>query len=325
MAEMQVVREQGPPSADIKSRASAKSNDLLRRLQAARAVSPDSAIESSVSHPKARSAHRGDRNRNRSPSSRHSRHSHRSRGSRHSHRSRHSRRSKDSHSSGGRRRGGSREKRRAIQERQDRHEIILELDKWHIEFTGDEETYELEHLLDRVLTNQQLGAKVAFMKTGLKLLVTAIELAANRFAPQLGLKGWADSLTKVLDGKNYDNLMEQLYRKIWSKGPPNPWSSLAIIIFGSAFLHCVGAGVKGMPASAGGMLSAFMPMLGSFLGGSSSAPISSPAVRRREEKKKAAATSADVLDANAVGGNSAAPTETSGTSKPRRKIRRADS
>ncbi len=282
-----------------------------------RRPSRDSAIESSVSHPNRAAEYTSSKTKQyntrayddrskRSSRSRHSRysrrskHSRRSRYSRYSRRSRrsdYSRRSRNSRRSG---RSGRSNRRRNEEARQARHEIILKLDMYKVKFDNEAPTYELETMLERVVANNQVMARVAFMKMGIKLGALGIELLADKFAPKLRLSGWSESLSLDLDTGNYDYTLEQLYRKFFRRGPPNAYWSLGLLILGSAFFHCMGGAgarnakeggamtgmqkmfskVSGIVNSLGGMGS----MFGMFTGGNGAATASS--------SKDAAASSA---------------------------------
>jgi hypothetical protein len=184
-----------------------------------RAGSPESAIESSVSHPSRRQF-----------------------------------------------KGASYKERLEADERETRHEIILELDKYEIPFEGDEPTWQLRHKLERVLANRQTVAKVKFIRMGIQLGSTIVELIIVKIFPRLKLKGWAEGLAKDLSTGNYDGMLEQVYRKVWRKGGmPNVWLMLAMLVLGSAVLHCIG--FKGSAEEgAGGPVTAFNGGLGGMMG-----------------------------------------------------------
>jgi hypothetical protein len=166
---------------------------------------------------------------------------------------------------------------------------------YKVKFDADAPTYELESLLERVIANNQVMARVAFMKMGMKLGALGIELLADKFAPKLRLSGWSESLSLDLDTGNYDHTLEQLYRKFFRRGPPNAYWSLGLLILGSAFFHSMGGAgarnakeggamtgmqkmfskVSGIINGLGGMSSMFS-MFGGGAGGAASAATSTP-------------------------------------------------
>jgi hypothetical protein len=158
---------------------------------------------------------------------------------------------------------------RREQDREVRHELIIELDKHKIEFDADADTWELKHLLERTLANNHLLARVAFVKQGLKLGAFALEWALDKFAPKLRLKGWAETLSQTLDSGNHDATLEQVYRKVWHKGPPNVWLNIGMLIVGSAVAHCLGAWMTEKAAASGGAPGGggLASLLGGLLGG----------------------------------------------------------
>ena len=183
--------------------------------------------------------------------------------------------------------GASYKERLDADERETRHEIILELDKYEIPFEGDEPTWQLRHKLERVLANRQTVAKVKFIRMGIQLGSTVVELVIVKIFPRLKLKGWAEGLAKDLNTGNYDGMLEQVYRKVCRKGGmPNVWFMLAMLVLGSAVLHCIGfkgsaeEGAGGPVTAFNGGLGGMMGMLGSVfsgLGGGSSAAKPTPA------------------------------------------------
>jgi len=158
-----------------------------------------------------------------------------------------------------------RRRRADVERRQNRNEIMMDLDKLKVRFDGDEPTWELEHLLQRVTANNQVNSSVAFMKLGLKGLSLAVELGAQRFYPGLRLSGWSESLSRDLDTGNSDYLLEQVYRKFFRKGPPNVFFSFALLILGSAFFHSLGAPGAAQKGK-GGPLTGFQSIMSSVAG-----------------------------------------------------------
>jgi hypothetical protein len=176
---------------------------------------------------------------------------------------------------------GSYQEREEEEERQSRHEIIMELDKNEIAFDEEEPTWKLRHKLERVTANRMAVAKVKFIRMGIQLGSTAVEQVVCRIFPRLPLKGWAEGLNKDMATGNYDTALEQVYRKIFRKGGmPSAWGILIMVIFGSALLHVIGmrgsGGAAGEEGAAGpvtqfngvlGMLGPLMSGLGGGFGG----------------------------------------------------------
>lgn len=216
-----------------------------------RASSVASAVESSVSHPNHHSTtHRRDRDRDR--------------------RSRHSR-----HSNGGgsyyRHRRSSNDSRLAEIERENKMELLIELEKLQamgvmlsFPLSMDNPEWKLRHELERHLAHQTLVQRITLVKGIMKLGSMVIRWLFSSF---LRLDGWDKFIGDELDSGKYDASLEQVYRSIWRKGTPNPWVSLGLLVFGSAIAFHVGsvmsngqAATSG-PSGPGGMIGTILSSL----------------------------------------------------------------
>jgi hypothetical protein len=136
-------------------------------------------------------------------------------------------------------------------DRRNRHELILELDKCGVKIVGNEETWELQYLLERYHSNQSLIQRVETMKSCIKFGAFAIEKLVGLFMPKIPLRGWSAHLSAELDTGNHDSTLEQVSRKFWRKGPPNAWVSLGLLIAGSCVMYCLGGrGTAPSPSTA---------------------------------------------------------------------------
>lgn len=184
-----------------------------------------------------------------------------------------------------RRRDRQYKQRRQDMDRRNRHELILELDKTGVKIVGNEETWELQHLLERHYANQHLIQRVATVKSCIKFGAFVVEKLVMLFVPKIPLKGWCEHLCAELDSGNHDQTLEQVSRKFWRKGPPNATMSLGLLIAGSCVMYCLGVrksgdeketaggggGGGGMFKGLGGMMSG---LLGAFGKGGSPPPAS---------------------------------------------------
>jgi len=208
-------------------------------------------------------------------------------------------------------------------ERRNRHELILELDKTGVKIVGDEETWELQHLLERHHANQHLIQRVATVKSFLKFGAFVIEKLVMLFIPKIPLRGWCEHLCAELDTGNHDQTLEQVSRKFWRKGPPNAFMSLGLLIAGSLVMYCLG--MKGTPApgdsgtgGGGGMFKGIGGMMSSLLGafgGKSNAPVA-PRINIQSQKSASATSAADGGPGSA--GSPSRPSTTS-SAEPRRR------
>jgi hypothetical protein len=187
-----------------------------------------------------------------------------------------------------RRRDRQYKQRRQDMDRRNRHELILELDKTGVKIVGNEETWELQHLLERHYANQHLIQRVATVKSCIKFGAFVVEKLVMLFVPKIPLKGWCEHLCAELDTGNHDQTLEQVSRKFWRKGPPNATMSLGLLIAGSCVMYCLGVRKSGDEKEAaggsggggGGMFKGLGGMMSGLLGafGKSGSPPPAPRI-----------------------------------------------
>ena len=241
-----------------------------------------SAVESSVSHPnhsKIRRQRHGSRVHNDSSSERHK---HRGERSRHTRQRAADERSHGYRNSGGRRRA-SNDSRLAEIERENKMELLIELEKLQamgvmlsFSLSMEEPEWKLKHELERHLAHQTLVQRVTLIKGMLKIGSIVIRILCSSF---LGLDGWDAFIAKELDSGKYDTSLEQVYRQLFRKGTPNPWFSLGLLVIGSAIAFHVGSIMSnGQPAA--GNSSGASGVIGGILTslfGAGAAPAAAPA------------------------------------------------
>jgi hypothetical protein len=76
---------------------------------------------------------------------------------------------------------------------------------------------------------------VTWMKSGLKLGLTGIEVANTRYGPFLSLEGWADNVTE--DMSKFEMPLGRLYRKYWTQSTMSPEMELAWVILSSMGMY----------------------------------------------------------------------------------------
>jgi hypothetical protein len=123
--------------------------------------------------------------------------------------------------------------RRARQENL-RRQLLGFLKSRKIECVGDESVPTLRGLLESHMQHENLSARVNTTKQLVKGAVFFLEKGVLMFYPQAPLKHWALKLKKEFDTTVHDTTLERLAREMWKDGPPNPWVTLATLVFGSA-------------------------------------------------------------------------------------------
>jgi hypothetical protein len=119
-------------------------------------------------------------------------------------------------------------------------EYIRELDRFeqfgvNLTFkpTQEMDLDKLRHEYDRHVANDTLVKRVTVMKIVIQFGAIALEMLATKMKI-LKLEGWSSYMNIEMDSGKHDAMLEQVYRKIWQRGAPNPWISLAALILGSA-------------------------------------------------------------------------------------------
>lgn len=108
--------------------------------------------------------------------------------------------------------------------------------------------FELKYELLRREQFQEEQDQLMFMKNMMKMILTGIEMANEKFGPFLELKGWSKEVTK--DMNKYDRSLKALYHRYFRKKQMNPIMELLWLIVGSAAMwHIQVKFLGGPPAS----------------------------------------------------------------------------
>lgn len=162
----------------------------------------------------------------------------------------------------------SRDIRREKARKHERRAYITELHKYNIPFEGTEQTWELRSLLEGYNANQFLNQRVEMMKTFFRIGILIMERLVLWVAPRASLQGWASYVSDELSTGKYDLPLEQISRQFWNKGPPNPWLSMSLMVFGSAAVFLAGGRGSNEGAGGGGnMLAGVLSSVMSMFGG----------------------------------------------------------
>ena len=107
--------------------------------------------------------------------------------------------------------------------------------------------FELKYELMRREQFSHEEDQLVFMKEMMKMILTGIEIANERFGPILQLKGWAQSVTS--DMGRYDRCLRALYHRYFRKKQVNPVMELMWLILGSAAMWHMKNKFLGEPAA----------------------------------------------------------------------------
>lgn len=126
-------------------------------------------------------------------------------------------------------------------------------------YTLNDRLDDMQFEVRRHLLNIEEANMLNFMRDGMKLAFTGIELANSKLGPFLELDGWAGEMCQ--DIHKYDNALGRLYKKYWRKSSMSPEMELACGILGSLGMHHFKK--KVMPSVLDpGFASQFMPKMG---------------------------------------------------------------
>jgi hypothetical protein len=121
--------------------------------------------------------------------------------------------------------------------RHEKQEILFNLLKRHEnesrgQWNMNIPLFELKYELSRREKYQEEQDQLEFMKEVMKIILTSIEAANEKFGPFLHLKGWSESITRNMS--KYDRCLTALYRKYFRRSSMNPIIELMWLIIGSA-------------------------------------------------------------------------------------------
>lgn len=128
------------------------------------------------------------------------------------------------------------------EEELEKQEFLNELKKFRgqttREFTMQDTLTDIQFEYDRIKSNQNAGNVVRIMGIVLQVLVYAVQWGNGKFGPLLkldnGETSWAMETSESISNREYDNVLEKLYRKHWRKGSMSPEAELGMMLVGSA-------------------------------------------------------------------------------------------
>lgn len=98
------------------------------------------------------------------------------------------------------------------------------------EYTMDDALEDMRLEFERHQSCIAMIEKVETMRRTIGIVLTIAELLLC--ALRINVQGWASEVTKEMENKKYDPVLEKLYRKYWKRNAPSPEFSLALMIFG---------------------------------------------------------------------------------------------
>ncbi len=128
------------------------------------------------------------------------------------------------------------------------------------EFTMHDTLTDIQFEYDRLKSGENAANVVLIMGIVLQVIVYAVQWGNGKFGPLLkldnGETSWAMQTAESISNRDYDNVLEKLYRKHWRKGSMSPEAELGMMLVGSAgvfhFQTHVNEKLSKRSASAGG-------------------------------------------------------------------------
>ena len=128
------------------------------------------------------------------------------------------------------------------------------------EFTMHDTLTDIQFEYDRLKSGENAANVVRIMGIVLQVIVYAVQWGNGKFGPLLkldnGETSWAMQTAESISNRDYDNVLEKLYRKHWRKGSMSPEAELGMMLVGSAgvfhFQTHVNEKLSKRSASAGG-------------------------------------------------------------------------
>lgn len=125
---------------------------------------------------------------------------------------------------------------------------LLKMNQTGQSFSRNDSVEDLEFLYNRAKAMADCDDTVRFMKDGLKLVLTSIELGNNWIGPLLSIDGWSAEVTADMD--KYDSCLRRIYLKYYRKGGSvNPILQLGVMLVGSLLLYHFKSKMFGPPQS----------------------------------------------------------------------------
>ena len=106
------------------------------------------------------------------------------------------------------------------------------------EFTMQDTLTDIQFEYDRLKGGENAANVVRIMGIVLQVVVYAVQWGNGKFGPLLkldnGETSWAMQTAESISNREYDNVLEKLYRKHWRKGSMSPEAELGMMLVGSA-------------------------------------------------------------------------------------------
>jgi hypothetical protein len=102
-------------------------------------------------------------------------------------------------------------------------------------YSMDDDLQEMTFELEKQNSCINSANTVAFLRDGLKMTLTGVEMGNKKFGPFMSLDGWSDSICS--DMSRYDSCLDKIVKTYWRKSNMNPVVELAFLIVGSMVSH----------------------------------------------------------------------------------------
>ena len=124
----------------------------------------------------------------------------------------------------------------------EKEHFLAELHKYRGQTTRDfsmrDSLTDIQFEYDRLKSPENAANVVRIMGIVLQVVVYAVQWGNGKFGPLLKLDNgdtsWAMQTAESISNRDYDNVLEKLYRKHWRKGSMSPEAELGMMLVGSA-------------------------------------------------------------------------------------------
>ena len=133
-------------------------------------------------------------------------------------------------------------------------------------YTIHDRIEDMQFEVRRHLLNIEEQNTIQFMRDGMRLAFTGIEILNGKLGPFLELDGWASEIST--DITKYDSALSRMYRKYWKRSAMSPEMEITVGVLGSMGMHHFKKKfMSKMMGGIGGMGSGPMGGLGGAMGG----------------------------------------------------------
>lgn len=130
----------------------------------------------------------------------------------------------------------------ALEESHEKQEFLAELKRYRgqtsREFSMEDTLTDIQFEYDRIKSQENAQNVVRIMGLVLQAIVYAIQWGNSKVGPILkldnGETSWAMETSERVNNREFDTVLEKLYRKHWRKGSMSPEAELAMMLIGSA-------------------------------------------------------------------------------------------